>query len=620
MRSHYLWRLRAYYRQVAGLLFVGFISGVVKNVTVVLPPMLFGRAIDAALALDAGLAPFRLLLTAALLYVGGSALNMLGQMGKRWWLQTANHRVVANMRSDALAGVLSWPMERLHTASIGDIMARVIGDTQVFRVGFNESTTELLDTWLFSISLVVAMMSYDVSLSLMAIAPVPLAFVLAYVSGKWIRARTFATRTANSSLTTVLQEYLTGVRIFKLFGCRDEAVSRVDCLSGELRDANLSETRLRLGLQPIYSALVTSGLLLVVWLGGQRVVGGLLTTGALVAFVQLYTRFVTRGHRIPEFFNRIQAAGVAYSRLEPLLSPVPDRRNDPRFASFQPRLINGIDHPARVAPDGGAGPLPAELDGVTFHYPGSEIVALDGVSLRVRPGSLTAITGPVGSGKSALLRLLVGLYPPQNGSVTVDGRAVTEWPADHRALRVTYLPQDPGLFAGTVRDNVGTDAENREREREILSRSGLERDVREFPDGMETFIGEEGIQVSGGQRQRIGLARALAAGRSNHPGLLLLDDPFASIDVETEVEIIEELRTAYGPTAAPDHQATIVLCSHRLAAFPHADQVIVLDKGRIRERGTHDELLAAGGLYAHIHWAQRQIERSDGSSLDGDRR
>ena len=613
IRDHYLWKIRPYYRQVAGLLITGFVSGIIMNISVVLPAILLGRAIDAALALEKGMGTYRALILAAVAYVGGCSLNLCAQIGKRWWLRTANRRTVANMRANVLRGVLSSPMEWLHNEPVGDIMARMIGDTQVFMVGFNEATTELLDTWLFSISLFVAMMIYDIRLALMAMALVPLALVLAYFTGTWVRARTLAMRQASSRLTAALQEYLTGTRILRLFGRTDEAVRRIDTLSEGLRQSNLSETRLRLGLQPVYAILVTAGVLMVVWLGGQRVVAGTLTMGALIAFMQLYTRFVARGHRIPMFFNRIQAAGVAYARLEHMLAPVPSRKGEPKRASFRPNHINGLARPLPPLPSVGSGPLAVEMRGVSFRYPNSEQLALDDVSLRIPAGSLTAITGPIGSGKSALLRVLLGLYAPYAGDVVVDGHLISEWPSDERAVRMAYLPQEPGLFSGTARENIGVDLGDAELEREILARSGLERDVREFPDGLDTFIGEGGIVVSGGQRQRIALARALAVGRGRHLGLLLLDDPFASIDVETEGQIVDALREAYGSSAAPEHRATLVLCSHRLAAFPHADNIIILDQGRVTEQGTHDELLATGGLYAHIYRAQHRIEQSSRS-------
>ena len=606
--SHYLWEIRPYYRQVAGLLFLGFVSGIIMNIAVVLPPLLLGRAIDTALALEKGGTTQKALIFAALAYVGGCSLNLLGQIGKRWWLRTANQRTMANMRANALRGVLSWPMETLHREPVGGIMARIIGDTQVFIVGFNEATTELLDTWLFSFSLLTAMMIIDVRLALMAMALVPIAFLLAYFSGNWVRARTAAMRRAAANLTTALQQYLTGARILRLFGRMGEASSRISFLSGRLRKTNLSETRLRLGLQPVYSILVTAGVLMVVWLGGERVVDGTLTTGSLIAFMQLYIRFVGRGHRIPSFFNRIQAAGVAYGRIEGMLAPVPGRDGEPKRASFKPNHITGLAAVPPPAPNGGTGTLSARLVEVEFRYPGSDIPALDRVSIDIPAGSLIAVTGPIGSGKSALLRVLTGIYPPSGGTVLVDNVPIAEWPVDGRAARVAYVPQEAGLLSGTVRENLGLDGSDRELESEILRRSGLQRDVSGFPEGVETMIGERGVRVSGGQRQRIALARALAAGGKQGPGLLLLDDPFASIDVETEGLIINALREAYGPTAPAEERATVVLCSHRLAAFPRADRVIVLDRGRVIEEGTHDELIAAAGLYAKIFEAQHRID------------
>ena len=249
---------------------------------------------------------------------------------------------------------------------------------------------------------------------------------------------------------------------------------------------------------------------------------------------------------------------------------------------------------------------------ISFRYPNSEQLALDAISLKIPAGSLTAITGPIGSGKSALLRVMLGIYAPSEGSVTVDGRAISSWPSGERSVRMAYLPQEPGLFSGTARQNIGINGGDAELERDVLARSGLEQDIREFPNGLDTFIGEGGIQVSGGQRQRIALARALAAGRGRHLGLLLLDDPFSSIDVKTEGEIVAALREAYGTPAAPEKRATLVLCSHRLAAFPHADNIIILDQGRVIEQGSHAELLAGDGLYAHIYNAQHRMAQSSG--------
>ena len=323
-------------------------------------------------------------------------------------------------------------------------------------VGFNEATTELLDTWLFSVSLFVAITFYDIRLALMSMAPVPFAFILAYLSGNWIRSRTLTMRRASSNLTGALQEYLTGMRVLGLFGRTGNASDRIDNLSEELLQSNLHEARFRLGLQPVYATLVTAGILLVVWIGGRRVIEGLLSTGGLVAFIHLYTRFVGRGHRIPLF--------------------------------FKPNFINGTNQ---------ASPLPSQKR-----------------------------TWPIGSGKSALLKLLVGLYTPSSGSISLGRRPLREWDPADRASCTAYLPQNPGLFSGTIKDNIGFETMDPETQADIIRRSGLERDISEFPQGMDTAIGEGGIRISGGQGQRIALARALSTGCGGFPGIILLDDPF----------------------------------------------------------------------------------------------
>jgi ABC-type bacteriocin/lantibiotic exporter with double-glycine peptidase domain len=234
---------------------------------------------------------------------------------------------------------------------------------------------------------------------------------------------------------------------------------------------------------------------------------------------------------------------------------------------------------------------------------------LDNVQLEIPAGALVAVTGPVGAGKSALARVLLGFYPLQSGCVLLDGQPLGNLAQPERAARIGYLPQTPFLFSGTIRENVWLNREEANRsqpgegERHIQL-AALQQDVRAFPNGLDTQIGERGVRVSGGQRQRIALARAFAA----NPGVLVLDDPFSSLDVDTEARIIAGLRHALGPTAPASEQATVVFFSHRLAAFPLADLVVVLEAGRIAQQGTHEELLAAGGLYERIYRAQQRVE------------
>ena len=600
-----------YLKQVLGLLVLGSVGGLVMNTAVLLPPILLGRTIDSATAWGQGQATSRDVLLAGLAYAGAMALYQSARLVKRWGLRIGNQRIQASVRADALRGVLAWPMEKLYQIPIGDLMARIIGDVQVMGRGVSELTTETWDTVLFSLSLIAGMLTYDPGVTLLALLPVPLGMILAKATGRWVSTRTTTAREASAALTAFLQEHLSGLRVVRLFGRTEAIVTRSAQLSDQLAKANLSIIRLRGGLQPIYTVLMMAGIVFVIWMGGERVATDRMTLGAFIAYLDLYLRFVGRGHRVPQLFNSVQSGAAAYARLEPLLASPSSQPVTP-LSTLWPNHVPDIDHRPPPLPDRSPVPSSVSVQSATFRYPGNEALVLEGVDLELSPGTVTAVTGPVGSGKSALARVILGLYPLAAGRVLLDGQPLASFSKAERAARIGYLAQTPFLFSGTVRENIvlelspeavqGADGAALQ----PVRLAALEEDVRGLPQGLETEIGERGVRVSGGQRQRIALARAFAM----DPGLLVLDDPFSSVDVDTEARIIDGLREAFGPSAPPERQATIVFFSHRLAAFPLADQVVVLDGGRIEERGSHAALLQAEGLYARIFQAQQRVESS----------
>jgi ATP-binding cassette subfamily B multidrug efflux pump len=611
--THYLWALRPYFRQTAGALVLGSLAGILMNTAVVLPPLLLGRAIDTVAAFQQGKASADTLAWAALSLVGGTLLTEAPRILKRWWLMTANARIRANIRADILRGILAAPLAVLHQISIGDLMARVIGDVEVLGVGVREFIIETWDTVLFSIALVVAMVLIDPHLAALSLLPVPLALLLGYLAGRQVTARTRAAREANAALTSLLHEQLAGVRVLRLFGRAEASAMQVDALAGRQAEANLRIIWLRAGLQPIYQLLITAGVVPLIWQGGMQVIAGTMTIGSLVAFLQLYARFIGRGFRIPQLVNSIQSGGAAYARICAWLAPALSQDREPRWSSFRAHHLAGSDPPIPPAPLSSPGPLAVTLRDVDFRYPGAAAPALTKLNLDIPPGALIAVTGPVGAGKSALAQVLLGLLPRESGEIILGGRALEAFAAAERAARVSYLPQEPTLFSGSVRENMlltmpGVPVTNVQ-EKAVnwsVQLAALSEDLRSLPHGLETPIGELGVRVSGGQRQRIALARALAASAPARPGLLVLDDPFSAVDVDTEARIIAALRSAFGPEAPDDQRATIVLISHRLAAFPQADQVIVLAGGRIAEQGTHSALMDTGGMYARIFAAQQR--------------
>ena len=612
-QRRYLWSLRSYFRNSAGLLTLGSACGILMNVAVVLPALLLGHAINVIVAVDHHRVARRAIGVAALLFVAGTAATEVPRIGKRYWLGVARSRFIASVRADSLSGTL----DRSHDASepfpVGDVMARIIGDVELLGTGVGEVITETWDTILFSVSLIVAMLVLSPRLSLLALLPVPVALWLAKLAGTFVARRTTTAREVESELTSFLHEQLGALRLLRHFGRTHFALTQIEMLARSQARAELNALRLDAGLTALYTTVLSSGVIIFLWIGGRQVIAGTLSLGDLIALLALFVRFTTRAPRIAQMINRIQIGGAAYNRLATWLMPRDSLSREERGANGTATTAEESAHSFDHAPTPPVGPIGLHFHDVTVAVGGSRSRALRNFSLDIAPGAFVAVTGPVGSGKSTLAQVAAGLLRPDSGSLIVAERDAATLDNATRALLVGYLSQEPRLFSGTIGENIRMWAQNSSGQMSAhtfstaVALAALEHDAATMRDGLDTEIGELGTRVSGGQRQRIALARALAA-QGRFPGLLVLDDPFSGADLHTEAHIIGALRDALGPNAPLQQRATLLLISHRLAAFPLADLVIVLDEGQLREIGSHAELLAAQGLYSRIFRVQAQLE------------
>lgn len=499
--------------------------------------------------------------------------------GMRWYFSGTSRYVERDLRTIYVRHIVNLPMSFFQESQVGDLMARATNDVEAIQ-RFLEHAFRMALTGVMTFFLSLALMcTIDWSLAVLALIPMPLMVGTARLLSPKMRRGYRRIQDQFGSMSSHIQENLSGIRVVKAFARRRAEIDAFTGLNDEYVARNRWLIWFRSLFYPYNEMLNGLSMLVVLWLGGVRVMDGALTLGAFVAFNAYLTRMSRTMEWLGRMVDEFQRALASLSRIEAVLNR-------------EPQVIGVADPDDRLNGD-------IEFRDVSFAYNGRSV--LEDINVRIPAGSTLAIVGRVGSWKTTLARMIPRLIHADRGEVLIDGKPVREFPLKEIRQAVGYVPQETFLFSDTLRENVALGAEDDQVTVERASEvSQLTPDLEVLPNHLETIVGERGVTLSGGQRQRTALARAVI----RHPSILILDDAMSSVDTRTEELILRELRGVMA-------ERTTILIAHRISTVKDADYIIVMDDGRIVEEGSHDQLVALDGIYADMFRRQHLTAELD---------
>lgn len=523
-----------------------------------------------------------------LIYAGLVVLIAFGQGVFRFLMRQTvivGSRLIENdFRNDLFAHLQKMSARFFQSMPTGDIMSRMTNDLNAVRAVLGPGIMYSINTLITFGFVVWMMLSISPMLTLVGLLPIPLMAFMVYKFGKQIHKRYQKIQAQLSKISTKAQENFSGIRIVKSYVQEKYEIESFDKLNWEYVEKNMSFVRIFAAFHPMMQFIVGLSVILVLFVGGVQIVEGVLTLGEFVAFTLYLGMLVWPSIALGWVVGIFQQGAASMERINVILDTPPEIIDDENTLPID-EIIGEIT-----------------LKNLSFAYNEESEPVLKNINLHVKAGSILAIVGRTGSGKSTLINLLTRNYDPSPGMILVDNIDIRQLPLKTLRKNIGYIPQETSLFSDTIEHNIsfGMSSAGEEQIQNAAINAQIHEAIEDFPKQYQTILGERGINLSGGQKQRISISRAIL----KQPKILLLDDALSAVDTITEEKILGKLRIEM-------QNKTCVWISHRISALQDADKIIVLDEGEIIEEGTHRELLQLGGLYSDLYEKQKLEEALD---------
>lgn len=586
--NKYLWKYK--YHLALGLLFI-----IISNVFQIIPAQMVRYALDLVAdniliyksfqGLDLQDNMYTVFASSILIYAGIILLMALLRgiflFMVRQTIIVMSRLIEYDLKNEVYAHYQSLPLSFYRRNNTGDLMNRISEDVSKVRMYLGPSIMYGLNMVVLFAMLIPYMLSINVTLTLYALIPLPILSVSIYYVNNIINKRSEEIQISQSGLSTFVQEAFSGIRVLKSFTRENDSISKFSAESNEYKNKSLRLTRVQALFFPLILGLIGLSTVLTVYAGSKQVIQGTLTFGNIAEFI-IYVNLLTWPVTSLGWISSIiQRAAASQKRLNEFLKT----KNDIITTKGIEKSLDGK----------------ITFKNVGFIYPDSGITALDSISFEVNQGECLAVIGTTGSGKSTIASLISRMYDPTQGEILIDEEDIKAYEVVNLRSQIGYVPQDVFLFSDTIFNNIAFGSQ--EFDEEVVIQAAKDSDVysniMEFPNGFSTKVGERGITLSGGQKQRVSIARAI----SRNPKILVLDDALSAVDMKTENTILNSMKKIM-------LNRTTIIISHRVSSSKLADKIIMLDDGKIIEKGTHDSLMAANGAYKELYDKQMSAEET----------